>query len=230
MSEKQDDQGKREVPPPSLRKGPAEPPPPSVISGSSSPPPPSLSTTPPPPPPPSASASPAGPIKVRVKPDGPDGEDDGTSEGGPLVSLGTRVGAVLIDYAVAFGLYLVAVFVLPGFLDSAASLLAAAYIVLRDGLPFLNGQSVGKTAMKIRAVTRDGQSLAGNWQPAVVRNVALLLFPVFPLIELIVLLTREDKPDQGVRLGDEWAKTMVVPVVPGGDDEQDDEQDESETL
>jgi hypothetical protein len=46
---------------------------------------------------------------------------------------------------------------------------------------------------------------------------------------LIVLLTREDKPDQGVRLGDEWAKTMVVPVAPAGDDEPDDEPDESET-
>ena len=223
MGEKQYDSGKREVPPPSLRKGPAEPPPPSVITGSagSPPPPPSPSASSPP----SAAASAASPIKVRVKPDREGEGDEGSSEEKPLVSLGTRVGAVLIDYAVALGLYLAALFVLPEFLDSAASLLAAAYIVLRDGLPFLNGQSVGKTAMKIRAVTRDGESLAGNWQPAVVRNVALLLFPVFPLIELIVLLTREDKPDQGVRLGDEWAKTMVVPVTPAGGGEDDDQED-----
>ena len=47
---------------------------------------------------------------------------------------------------------------------------------------------------------------------------------------MIVLLTREDKPEQGVRLGDEWAKTMVVPVAPVGDDEQNVGRDENETL
>jgi hypothetical protein len=31
-----------------------------------------------------------------------------------------------------------------------------------------------------------------------------------PLVELFVLLTREDKPERGRRLGDEWAKTKVI--------------------
>ena len=76
-------------------------------------------------------------------------------------------------------------------------------------LQFLGGQSVGKKAMKIRAVTLDGKSLVNNWEPALIRN-AILAIPVFPLIELFVLLTREGKPEQGRRLGDEWAKTKVV--------------------
>ena len=151
---------------------------------------------------------------MKVKPDGEGETGIGEGARGPVVSLGTRVGAVLIDLVIAFGLYVAVVKVMPGFLESVGYMVGAAYLVLRDGLPFLNGQSVGKTAMKIRAVTLDGKSLAGNWQPAVVRNVVLLI-PLFPFVELIVLLTREDKADQGVRLGDEWARTRVVPVVPG---------------
>ena len=96
-----------------------------------------------------------------------------------------------------------------GFVSFLASPVYLAFILMRDGLPFLNGQSPGKSAMKIKAVTTDGQSLAGNWQPALVRN-AVLLIPLFGLVELVVLLTREDKPEQGIRLGDEWGKTRVV--------------------
>jgi uncharacterized RDD family membrane protein YckC len=99
------------------------------------------------------------------------------------------------------------------FLAVLAEPVMLAFILTRDGLPFLNGQSPGKTAMKIKAVTVDGKSLAGNWQPAVIRN-AVLLIPLFPVVELVVLLTREDKPDQGIRLGDEWAKTRVVKADP----------------
>ena len=94
-----------------------------------------------------------------------------------------------------------------------------AFLLLRDSLPFLKGQSPGKTAMKIKVVTTKGDSLVGNLQPALIRN-GVLLIPIFGLVELIVLLTREDKPDQGVRLGDEWAGTRVVRAdPPEGEDE-----------
>jgi hypothetical protein len=63
--------------------------------------------------------------------------------------------------------------------------------------------------MKIQTVTLDGKSLVGNWEAALIRN-GVLIIPLFPLVELFILLTREDKPERGRRLGDEWAKTKVI--------------------
>ncbi len=79
----------------------------------------------------------------------------------------------------------------------------------RDSLPFLGGQSVGKKAMKLKAVTLEGKSLVGNWEAALIRN-GVLTIPFFVMVELYVLLSREGKPGHGFRLGDEWAKTKVI--------------------
>ena len=46
-----------------------------------------------------------------------------------------------------------------------------------------------------------------NWGPGIIRNIVLWI-PLFPLIELIMLLTN----DKGLRLGDQWAKTKVISV------------------
>lgn len=81
------------------------------------------------------------------------------------------------------------------------------YSLTKDALPFLGGQSVGKKMMKIRAVTETGESLSGNWGPAVIRQVVFVI-PFFWLVELVVLLTGKD----GLRFGDKWAKTKVVKV------------------
>ncbi len=165
------------------------------------------------------------PLKVRIKrtPE-KDEAGAGTEElvrknpglvrgNGEDASLGNRIVAALIDCMVGVGLALgVQVLnILPLVnLGSSISLLAcAAYILTRDSLPFLQGQSVGKRAMKIQAVTLDGVSLVGNWQPGMLRN-GVLLIPLFPVVEFIVLLTREDTPKPILRLGDEWAKTKVV--------------------
>jgi len=131
---------------------------------------------------------------------------------GSLAPFNARLIAALIDVAVVIGLNMSVVLLLPHFmhfLTRVLWLLGPAYMVCRDSLQFLGGQSVGKKAMKIRAVTLDGSSLVNNWEPALIRN-AILAIPVFPLIELFVLITREGKPEQGRRLGDEWAKTKVV--------------------
>ena len=184
------------------------PPPPSIKEPTPAPPPPSI-----PAPPASKSSDSAPPIKVKVK----SGFDEGAGSSGPPIPIGTRVLATVIDFAIAGGLYyavhLVSNFPLLGFLSILGIPVMMAFILTRDGLPFLNGQSPGKSAMKLRAVTLDGKSLSGNWQPAMIRN-AVLLIPIFGLVELVVLLTREDKPDQGIRLGDEWAKTRVVWAEP----------------
>jgi uncharacterized RDD family membrane protein YckC len=172
----------------------------------------------PPPPPPGAAPSTAPPVKVHVKEPGSSSEDE--PEGIGRAPLNSRILATLIDMLVAFGLHLGALWILPGFAERIGGLLGIAYMVTRDSLPFLDGQSVGKKAMKIRAVTRDGTALTGKWEPGLIRN-GVLIIPFFPLIELIVLLTREEKPERGLRLGDEWAKTKVVvePEKPTAGDE-----------
>jgi uncharacterized RDD family membrane protein YckC len=111
---------------------------------------------------------------------------------------GSRILAYLIDVLVTIPVYLIPILGL---------FLGLAYFLTRDGLPFLDGQSIGKKAMGLRAVTEDGQPLTNNWGPALIRNVVLLI-PFFPIVELIVMLTNSKKQ----RLGDQWAKTRVISV------------------
>ena len=112
-------------------------------------------------------------------------------------SLGSRIIAVLID-----GLLCMAVSFVP-FIGWIASI---AYFLTRDALPFLDGQSLGKKAMKIRAVdATTGKPLTNQWGPSVVRSIVLYI-PFFFIVELIVLGNNKD----GQRLGDQWAKTRVV--------------------
>jgi len=115
-----------------------------------------------------------------------------------VASDGNRIIAYLIDVAVVVAL---------AFVPVLGWIVGAAYLLTRDGLPFLDGQSIGKKAMKIRAVSEDGQPLTNNWGPVVIRNIVLWI-PFFPLIELIVMLTNPQK----LRLGDQWAKTKVISV------------------
>jgi len=111
---------------------------------------------------------------------------------------GNRIVAYLID-VILIGLM--------SFVPIAGWIAAVAYGLTRDSLPFLDGQSLGKKAMGLRAVTEDGQHLTNNWGPGIIRNIVLWI-PLFPLVELIVLLTN----DKGLRLGDQWAKTKVISV------------------
>jgi uncharacterized RDD family membrane protein YckC len=113
-------------------------------------------------------------------------------------SDGNRIVAYLIDAILASVL---------SFVPYIGIVLVIGYFLTRDALPFLDGQSVGKKVMKIRAVTEDGAPLTNNWGASIIRNIALII-PLFPLVELIVLLTNAKKQ----RLGDQWAKTRVVAV------------------
>jgi uncharacterized RDD family membrane protein YckC len=148
------------------------------------------------------------PVKVRVR----DSTDADEPPAG-TVPINSRLIAAMIDVVVSIGVTITLVILLPDILSKVAWLAGMAYLLVRDSLPFLGGQSVGKKAMKLKAVTLDGQSLVGNWEKAITRN-ATLVIPLLGLVELVVLLTREDKPERGLRLGDEWAKTKVI-VVPG---------------
>lgn len=115
----------------------------------------------------------------------------------PVAGDGNRIVAYLIDIALV-----VAVSIIP----FVGWFFGLAYMLTRDGLPFLDGRSIGKKVMKLRAVSaEDDQPLTNNWGPAIIRNIVLFI-PFFPIIELIVMLTNEQK----LRLGDQWAKTRVV--------------------
>ncbi len=137
------------------------------------------------------------------------GADDVDAVASNLAPINTRFIAALIDLVVALGVQISARWILPEFAARAAWLLAVGYLVTRDSLAFLGGQSVGKKAMKLRAVTLGDQSLTGNWQAALIRN-GVLIIPMFAFIELFLLLTRENHSGRGLRLGDEWAKTRVI--------------------
>lgn len=194
---------KRVPPPPDIKPGPPPPPVPSAISEPRS----GVAGSPPP----------GAGLKVRIK------EDDGGTHGGSeaddddRAGLGARVGAFLIDVLVCLGISVVLAKIIPfEFLDSIGNLAAIAYLLTRDSLPFLKGQSLGKKALGIRVETRDGQGLSENWQAGVTRNVALIV-PPFWIVELVILLTREDKPEAGARLGDDWARTRVVKLPPKPD-------------
>lgn len=157
-------------------------------------------------------------VKMRIRDAGDPLECE--TAAGLAAPFNTRAAAAIIDVVVAGGLVMTATWMLP-FLSRLGWLLGAAYMVSRDTVPFLGGQSVGKKAMKLKALTMDDQSLVGNWQVAFIRN-GILMIPFFSLIELFVLLTREDKPERGRRLGDEWAKTKVViaPIPPAAENSQ----------
>lgn len=137
-------------------------------------------------------------------------EEGAESPATGLAPFNTRITAAALDIVVAMGIAIGLAFILPEFASRLAGLTGLAYLITRDSLPFLGGQSVGKKAMKLRVVTLDGKSLVNNWQAALIRN-GVLIIPFFALVELFILLTREDKPERGRRLGDEWAKTQVIP-------------------
>jgi uncharacterized RDD family membrane protein YckC len=192
---------KPKLPPPSLSKAP---------------PPPAPRVTPPPSPPKDQPSAP--PLQVGVAKGST--ENDADTEHRPEpdapgsdASMPNRVIGAVIDSVVALGLWWTAIFILPGFLHFLAMGVMLAYLLLRDAIPFLEGQSIGKKAMGIRAVTRDGKSLAGDWQASLIRN-AVFAIPLFPLVELYILNSRQENPKPLLRLGDEWAKTKVINGAP----------------
>ncbi|OYV06761.1 MAG: hypothetical protein CFE26_04530 [Verrucomicrobiales bacterium VVV1] len=179
------------VPPPSI---PPNIPPPSL--------PPVWSATPPPPP----ASEPQ--VRIAIK---EGGEEEGAAS--ELAPFNTRVIAAVIDILISIGVQVALVIVSQGFMNRLGWVVGLAYLLTRDSLPFLGGQSVGKKAMHLKVVTLDGKPLTGNWEPGLIRNAVLCIPFVGMLLELFILLTREGKPDQGRRLGDEWGKTKVI-VVP----------------
>lgn len=184
--------------PPSVPKGPPPPdlPKPSI-------PPPSLPRVPEPVSAPVPNEAPE--IKEALKK-----EAEGDEPESDLAPFNTRVIAAVIDVLIAIGLLIALLIVLPPFMGGVTWAVGIGYLLTRDSLPFLGGQSVGKKAVHLRVQTLEGKSLTGNWQTGLIRNALLCLPGVGVFLELYILLSREGKPDQGRRLGDEWARTKVI--------------------
>ncbi len=165
----------------------------------------------PPPPPviPPVSAAPRVDPYVAPKPD-PSISMDGEVASGSATeaAFDTRLIGALIDVGVGIAIYIVF-----SRISSGLALLAElAYFFVRDALPFLDGQSVGKKLMKTKAVDLNGKSLSGNWQASIVRNISWII-PFFPFVEIYILNKKKSEGQPLRRFGDEWAKTKVV-IVP----------------
>ena len=119
-----------------------------------------------------------------------------STEDQQLASAGNRFLAYLIDAVLI---------TVVGLIPVLGAIVGIVYFLLRDALPFLNGQSIGKKAMKIRAVRADnGAPLTDDYGKSALRNVSLLI-PIFGLIDAFMVFSDDKK-----RFGDKWAETKVV--------------------
>ncbi len=125
-----------------------------------------------------------------------------TSTNSHQASLMDRFLGGVIDWLVVLVIY----YVLRGFVGgSLGYLVAAAYILVRDALPFLEGQSIGKKVMKTRAVNEDtGAPITNDYRTSILRNL-LLFIPIVSFIDALFIFGGQYK-----RLGDKMAKTMVI--------------------
>lgn len=117
-------------------------------------------------------------------------------------SLGDRFLGGLIDWLVVVAIS----YLLRGVLGwSFTYLISASYILVRDALPFLEGQSIGKKVMKTRAVLEDsGIPTTNDYRTSFLRNI-LLFIPIVSLIDALFIFSSDRK-----RLGDKLAKTIVI--------------------
>jgi len=139
-------------------------------------------------------------------------------QGNGKADLGKRAAAVIIDWVIAWVVAIIIPFV--------GGLIAAAYMLLRDGFEvnFMDRRSLGKKLMKLRPVTLDGSpvditvSVKRNWVFAI--GPVLMIFPVvgwvfgsivgiiIGIIEVVLVFSDEE----GRRMGDKLANTKVVEV------------------
>lgn len=113
-----------------------------------------------------------------------------------LASPGSRLVASFIDGLISLGLLLIPFIGIIFYL---------IYTFAKDALPFLEGQSIGKKAMKIRVVdAKKYEPITGDYVKAILRTVSLAI-PLFGMIDACMVLGDEQR-----RFGDKWADTTVV--------------------
>ena len=116
-------------------------------------------------------------------------------------SLGDRLLGGLIDWLVVAALS----YLLNGLSWSLSYIVSGAYLLVRDSLPFLDGQSIGKKVMKTRSVYEDsGAPITNDYRTSFLRNI-LLFIPLVGLVDALFIFGEERK-----RLGDKMGKTVVI--------------------
>ncbi len=120
-----------------------------------------------------------------------------------LASLADRFLGAVVDWLVFGALY----YVIDVFLGrSIGYLTGALYLLIRDALPFLDGQSIGKKVMKTRAVKEDsGAPLTNDYATALVRNIPAAI-PLLSFVDGIFIFFGDERK----RLGDKIGKTIVI--------------------
>jgi uncharacterized RDD family membrane protein YckC len=126
-----------------------------------------------------------------------------------IASLGDRIVAMLIDMLIIFGYYMIILIILFAIRPASSSMLYFIIIMILPVLfyhllceVFMNGQSFGKRAMKIKVIRVDGrQPTFGNY---LLRWVLRLIED--GIIAIIVILIN----GKGQRLGDMAAGTTVI--------------------
>ena len=117
-------------------------------------------------------------------------------------SIGDRLLGGIIDWIVVLAISYLLGNMIGG---SISYMIGAAYILVRDALPFLDGQSIGKKVMKTRSVHEDsGAPITNDYRTSILRNI-LFIIPLVGLIDALFIFGGEQK-----RLGDKIAKTIVV--------------------
>ncbi len=113
-----------------------------------------------------------------------------------VASSGERLAAGAIDFIICL--------LLLG-LPLLNIILPIGYLLLRDALPFLKGQSLGKKLLKLRVLDEaSGQPITGKYDKAVLRSLPHLI-PLFNILDVALLFSSESK-----RYGDKWANTTIV--------------------
>lgn len=132
----------------------------------------------------------------------------------PKASLWMRLGARIVDVAVAWGLCVVC--------GAAGEVVALLFLLLADGM--LQGQSVGKRIFGVKVMHLPTQSAARH-RDSTLRNAPLALIVLLGMMPkplglvaglagLVVIggveALRVVRDPLGWRLGDTWAQTQVV--------------------
>lgn len=127
-----------------------------------------------------------------------------------LASLGSRIGAYIIDTLIIFVLMIiimipiVAVQYDASLADLLGILIFFGYFILLEG-PLGKGRTIGKRVLKLRVVKKD-QSMIG-YGASFVRNILRLIDGIFLYIIGMILISSSDLNQ---RLGDRAVDTIVI--------------------
>jgi len=108
-----------------------------------------------------------------------------------------RLVAGLIDFVIVLSIFKLGALI--GFT------VGLAYWFLRDALPMMNGQSIGKKLMKIKVLGATKKSLANDYKAAALRQLSNIV-PFLNLYEVYLLVTTPNYQ----RFGDKLTQTVVV--------------------